>query len=50
LQFYCIRGEIFDSGEITGRYSKSAAEDLARVLNSGELPAQLRVAGEGAVK
>jgi protein-export membrane protein SecD len=45
-----IRGEIFDSGEITGRYSKSAAEDLARVLNSGELPAQLRIAGEGAVR
>ena len=45
-----IRGEIFDSGEITGRYSKISAEDLARVLNSGELPAQLRIAGEGAVK
>jgi protein-export membrane protein SecD len=45
-----IRGEIFDSGEITGRFSKSAAEDLARVLNSGELPAQLRIAGEGAAR
>ncbi|HEY5073345.1 MAG TPA: hypothetical protein VII34_01530 [Pyrinomonadaceae bacterium] len=45
-----IRGEIFDSGEITGRFSKSGAEDLARVLNSGELPAQLRIAGEGAVR
>ena len=45
-----IRGEIFDSGEITGRYSKSGAEDLARVLNSGELPAQLRIAEEGAVR
>lgn len=45
-----IKGEIFDSGEITGNYSKSTAEDLARVLNSGELPAQLRIAGEGAVK
>jgi preprotein translocase subunit SecD len=45
-----IKGEIFDSGEITGRYSKSGAEDLARVLNSGELPAQLRIAGEGAIK
>jgi protein-export membrane protein SecD len=45
-----IKGEIFDSGEITGRYSKSGAEDLARVLNSGELPAQLRIAGEGAVR
>lgn len=45
-----IKGEIFDSGEITGKYSKSGAEDLARVLNSGELPAQLRIAGEGAVR
>lgn len=45
-----IRGEIFDSGAITGKYSKSSAEDLARVLNSGELPAQLRIAEEGAVR
>ena len=45
-----IKGEIFDSGEITGSYSKNGAEDLARVLNSGQLPAQLRIAGEGAVR
>lgn len=45
-----IKGEIFDSGQITGAYSKRSAEDLARALNSGELPAQLRIAEEGAVR
>jgi preprotein translocase subunit SecD len=45
-----IKGEIFDSGQITGKYSKRSAEDLARVLNSGALPAQLRIAEEGALR
>ena len=45
-----IKGEIFDSGEITGRYSKSGAEDLAHVLNSGALPAPIRIVEEGAIK
>jgi len=45
-----IKGEISDAGEITGRYSKSTAEDLARILNSGALPAQLRIAEEGAIR
>ncbi len=36
-----IRGEIRDTGEITGNFSKQSAEDLALVLRSGALPARV---------
>jgi preprotein translocase subunit SecD len=36
-----IRGEIRDTGEITGNFSKQSSEDLALVLRSGALPARV---------
>jgi preprotein translocase subunit SecD len=36
-----IRGEIRETGEITGNFSKQSAEDLALVLRSGALPARV---------
>jgi len=41
-----IRGQIFDSGEITGRFTKQSAEDLALVLRSGALPAPVKIVSE----
>ena len=41
-----IRGQIFDQGEITGRFTKQSAEDLALVLKSGALPAPLKIVEE----
>lgn len=41
-----VKGEIRDSGEIAGNYSKSEAEDLAQVLSSGALPAPVKIVGE----
>lgn len=36
-----IKSQITDSGEISGRFSKTTAEDLALTLRSGALPAPL---------
>lgn len=36
-----IKSQIFDQGEISGRFSKTTAEDLALTLRSGALPAKL---------
>jgi preprotein translocase subunit SecD len=36
-----IRSQIFDQGQITGRFTKESAEDLALVLKSGALPAPI---------
>ncbi len=44
-----IRGQIFDSGEITGRFSKGTAEDLALTLKSGALPAEIEYQEERTV-
>jgi preprotein translocase subunit SecD len=33
-----IKSRISDSGEITGKFSKQAAEDIALILRSGALP------------
>jgi preprotein translocase subunit SecD len=43
-----IRSQITDQGEITGNYTKQAAEDLALILPSGALPAPVRIVEEGA--
>jgi preprotein translocase subunit SecD len=43
-----IRGQIFDTGEIQGRFTKAAAEDLALILKSGYLPATLTLIDESA--
>lgn len=44
-----IQGQIFDSGQIQGRFTKSSAEDLALTLRSGALPAQIEYQEERTV-
>jgi preprotein translocase subunit SecD len=41
-----IKSQIFDAGEISGRFTKESAEDLAQVLNSGPLPGPLKFVKE----
>ncbi|MEK6336198.1 MAG: hypothetical protein AABM67_14815 [Acidobacteriota bacterium] len=41
-----IKSQIFDQGEITGRFTKQSAEDLALVLKSGSLPGRVVVIDE----
>lgn len=36
-----IKSQIFDQGQITGRFTKASAEDLALTLKSGALPASI---------
>src|ERR1041385_7601720 len=36
-----IKSQIFDSGQITGRFTKQSADDLALTLRSGALPAPI---------
>lgn len=44
-----IQGQIFDSGQISGRFTKTTAEDLALTLRSGALPAKLEYQEERTV-
>jgi preprotein translocase subunit SecD len=44
-----VQGQIFDSGQITGNFSKQSAEDLALTLKSGALPAKLEYQEERTV-
>jgi preprotein translocase subunit SecD len=41
-----IKGQIFDSGQIEGRFSKHEAEDIATSLNSGYIPAKMTIISE----
>lgn len=41
-----IKSQILDSGEISGRFTKPSAEELALSLNSGYMPAAMRVVEE----
>lgn len=41
-----IKSQIFDSGEINGRFTKTEAEDVAMSLKSGYLPASMKVIDE----
>jgi preprotein translocase subunit SecD len=45
-----IKGQIFDQGEITGRFTKQSAEDLALVLRSGSLPFPVRLVSESFIQ
>ena len=45
-----IRTQILDQGEITGRFTKQSAEDLALVLRSGALPAPVKIVEETAIR
>lgn len=42
-----IKGQIFDKGQISGRFTKEQAEDAALVLKSGNLPAPIEALEEG---
>ena len=42
-----IKSPIADTGMIEGRFTKQVAEDLAMVLNSGPLPAAIKIIEEG---
>lgn len=44
-----IKSQIFDSGEISGKFTKTAAEDLALTLKSGALPAKIEYGEERTV-
>lgn len=44
-----IKGQIFDTGEIEGRFTKTSAEDLALTLKSGALPAKIEYQEERTV-
>jgi preprotein translocase subunit SecD len=44
-----IKSQIFDQGQIDGRFSKQSAEDLALTLRSGALPAALEYQEERTV-
>ncbi len=44
-----IKSQIFDQGEITGRFTQQSAEDLALVLRSGALPAPIEYLEERTV-
>jgi preprotein translocase subunit SecD len=44
-----IKGQIFDQGQISGRFSKQSADDLALTLRSGALPAPIEYQEERTV-
>jgi preprotein translocase subunit SecD len=44
-----IRSQIFDQGEISGRFTRATAEDLALTLRSGALPAKIEYLEERTV-
>ncbi len=44
-----IKSQIFDQGEISGRFTKESAEDLALTLRSGALPAPIEYLEERTV-
>ncbi len=44
-----IKSQIFDQGQIDGRFSKQSGEDLALTLKSGALPAQIEYQEERTV-
>ncbi len=44
-----IKGQIFDQGQISGRFTKQSAEDLALTLRSGALPAPIEYIEERTV-
>ena len=44
-----IKGQIFDTGQIEGKFTKESAEDLALTLKSGALPAPIEYTEERTV-
>ena len=45
-----IKSRISDQGEISGRFTKQSAEDLALVLRSGALPAPVKIVEETPIR
>jgi preprotein translocase subunit SecD len=45
-----IKGQIFDTGQITGNFTRQQAEDVALTLRSGNMPAPIEVLEEGTYK
>jgi preprotein translocase subunit SecD len=45
-----IKGQISDQGEITGRFTRQQAEDLALTLKSGSLPVPVKLVAEDVTK
>lgn len=45
-----IKGQIFDTGQISGGFTEEEAEDIALVLKSGNLPAPIEALEEGLYK
>jgi protein-export membrane protein SecD len=45
-----IKSQITDSGQISGRFTREQAEDIALVLESGNLPAAVEILEEGLYK
>jgi preprotein translocase subunit SecD len=45
-----IKSRITDQGEINGRFTKQAAEDLALILRTGALPAPVKIIEESATR
>jgi preprotein translocase subunit SecD len=45
-----IKSQIFDQGEITGRFTRQSAEDLALVLRAGALPVPVKLVEESTNK
>jgi preprotein translocase subunit SecD len=45
-----IKSQILDQGEISGRFTKQSAEDIALVLRSGALPAPVKIVEETAIR
>jgi preprotein translocase subunit SecD len=45
-----IKGQIFDSGQISGNFNEEEAGDIALVLKSGNLPAPIEALEEGMYK
>jgi protein-export membrane protein SecD len=41
-----IKSQIFDQGQIDGRFTKAEAEDLALILRSGSLPVKVKIIKE----
>jgi preprotein translocase subunit SecD len=42
-----IKSQISDTGQISGRFTKESAEDLAQLLKTGPLPARVKIVEEG---
>lgn len=50
LSVAMVKGQIFDKGQISGRFTKQQAEDTAIILMSGNLPAGVLALEEGTYK